>query len=146
MEKRRRVITRPRRSRGTSPFVSACKAVVGYMGAYALGVHLLGALGAPSVAAPWMSGLVSAAGLGLWMRKRQLESGPSPALLKAVDRVSRDMEGVRDPDQLCHLVVSALAKAMGEQQLQALKSVGELIDENPKQAALVVRNWLNNAA
>lgn len=38
------------------------------------------------------------------------------------------------------------AKALGEQQLQALKSVGELIDENPKQAALVVRNWLNNAA
>jgi flagellar M-ring protein FliF len=30
--------------------------------------------------------------------------------------------------------------------MQALKSVGELIDENPKQAALVVRNWLNNAA
>lgn len=38
------------------------------------------------------------------------------------------------------------AKAMGEQQMQALKSVGELIDENPKQAALVVRNWLNNEA
>ncbi|WEJ57959.1 flagellar basal-body MS-ring/collar protein FliF [Devosia sp. FJ2-5-3] len=38
------------------------------------------------------------------------------------------------------------AKAVGEQQMQALKSVGELIDENPKQAALVVRNWLNSAA
>lgn len=38
------------------------------------------------------------------------------------------------------------AKSMGEQQLRTLKTVGTLVDENPKQAALVVRDWLNNAA
>ena len=38
------------------------------------------------------------------------------------------------------------AKSMGEAQLQTLKTVGTLVDENPKQAALIVRDWLNNAA
>jgi flagellar M-ring protein FliF len=38
------------------------------------------------------------------------------------------------------------AKALGEAQLQQLKSVGSLVDENPKQAALIVRGWLSNAA
>jgi flagellar M-ring protein FliF len=38
------------------------------------------------------------------------------------------------------------AKSMGEQQLRTLKTVGTLVDENPKQAALIVRDWLNNAA
>ena len=38
------------------------------------------------------------------------------------------------------------AKSMGEAQLQTLKTVGTLVDENPKQAALIVRDWLNSAA
>jgi flagellar M-ring protein FliF len=38
------------------------------------------------------------------------------------------------------------AKSMGEAQLQTLKTVGSLVDENPKQAALIVRDWLNSAA
>jgi flagellar M-ring protein FliF len=38
------------------------------------------------------------------------------------------------------------AKSLGEQQLRTLKTVGTLVDENPKQAALIVRDWLNNAA
>jgi len=38
------------------------------------------------------------------------------------------------------------AKALGEAQMQTLKSVGTLIEENPKQAALVVRDWLKSAA
>jgi flagellar M-ring protein FliF len=38
------------------------------------------------------------------------------------------------------------AKSMGEQQLQTLKTVGSLVDENPKQSTLVVRDWLNSAA
>ena len=40
----------------------------------------------------------------------------------------------------------ASAKSMGEAQMQTLKTVGTLVDENPKQAALIVRDWLNNAA
>ena len=38
------------------------------------------------------------------------------------------------------------AKSMGETQLQTLKTVGTLVEENPKQAALIVRDWLGNAA
>ncbi|HHY50457.1 MAG TPA: flagellar M-ring protein FliF [Alphaproteobacteria bacterium] len=38
------------------------------------------------------------------------------------------------------------AKSLGEAQAQTLKTVGELVDENPKQAALIVRDWLSNAA
>lgn len=38
------------------------------------------------------------------------------------------------------------AKSVGEAQLQTLKTVGTLVDDNPKQAALIVRDWLNNAA
>ncbi|HVX80029.1 MAG TPA: flagellar basal-body MS-ring/collar protein FliF [Devosiaceae bacterium] len=38
------------------------------------------------------------------------------------------------------------AKSMGEQQLQTLKTVGTLVEENPKQAALIVRDWLNSPA
>jgi flagellar M-ring protein FliF len=38
------------------------------------------------------------------------------------------------------------AKAIGESQAQTLKTVGELVDENPKQAALIVRDWLGSAA
>jgi len=36
------------------------------------------------------------------------------------------------------------ARAMGEAQLETLKSVGQLVDENPKQAALIVRDWLSS--
>lgn len=38
------------------------------------------------------------------------------------------------------------AKSMGESQVQTLKTVGTLVDDNPKQAALIVRDWLTNAA
>jgi flagellar M-ring protein FliF len=37
------------------------------------------------------------------------------------------------------------ARAMGETQANTLKTVGELVDENPKQAALIVRDWLASA-
>lgn len=40
----------------------------------------------------------------------------------------------------------ASAKSMGESQLQTLKTVGTLVEENPKQAALIVRDWLGSAA
>lgn len=38
------------------------------------------------------------------------------------------------------------ARSLGESQAKALKTVGELVDENPKHAALIVRDWLGNAA
>ena len=38
------------------------------------------------------------------------------------------------------------AQSLGATQGQTLKSVGSLVDENPKQAAMIVRDWLSNAA
>ena len=38
------------------------------------------------------------------------------------------------------------AKSLGESQVKALKMVGELVEENPKQASLIVRDWLSEAA
>ena len=38
------------------------------------------------------------------------------------------------------------ARSIGEAQAETLKTVGELVDENPKQAALIVRDWLSNPA
>ncbi len=40
----------------------------------------------------------------------------------------------------------ANAKSMGETQLQTLQTVGQLVEDNPKQAALIVRDWLGSAA
>jgi flagellar M-ring protein FliF len=40
----------------------------------------------------------------------------------------------------------ANARTMGETQLQTLKTVGTLVEENPRQAALIVRDWLGSAA
>lgn len=40
----------------------------------------------------------------------------------------------------------ANARSMGETQLNTLRTVGTLVEENPKQAALIVRGWLSNAA
>lgn len=36
------------------------------------------------------------------------------------------------------------ARQLGETQAQTLKTVGQLVDENPKQAALIVRDWLGD--
>jgi flagellar M-ring protein FliF len=40
----------------------------------------------------------------------------------------------------------ASAKSMGEAQVQTLKTVGSIVDDNPKQAATIVRDWLSSAA
>jgi flagellar M-ring protein FliF len=37
------------------------------------------------------------------------------------------------------------AKQLGAAQAQTLKTVGSLVQENPKQAALIVRDWLSSA-
>jgi flagellar M-ring protein FliF len=38
------------------------------------------------------------------------------------------------------------ARSMGEHHARTLESVGEIVEENPKQATLIVRDWLNQAA
>jgi flagellar M-ring protein FliF len=38
------------------------------------------------------------------------------------------------------------AKSLGEAQVKTIKMVGQLVEENPKQATMLVRDWLNQAA
>lgn len=38
------------------------------------------------------------------------------------------------------------AKSLGESQVKTLKMVGEMVDDNPKQASLIIRDWLSEAA
>jgi flagellar M-ring protein FliF len=38
------------------------------------------------------------------------------------------------------------ARSLGESHAKTLQSVGEIVEENPKQATLIVRDWLNQAA
>ena len=56
--------------------------------------------------------------------------------------IANDSEEVKDKTPAW----VANAKSMGETQLQTLKMVGDLVEENPKQAALIVRDWLGSAA
>lgn len=69
--------------------------------------------------------------------------GPSLATI-APERLPDDGEengeqAVRAPAWMNH------AKSLGETQAQTLKTVGQLVDDNPKQAALIVRDWLSSA-
>lgn len=83
-----------------------------FAGTYTLGLAVLGALGVPVSAVPLLSGALTALSFTIWGQKQRHRSGPSPAHLRAVDRVSREMDGVTDPAQLGYLVVSALHKAL----------------------------------
>ena len=56
------------------------------------------------------------------------------------DEKSEESEEARLPSWVSQ------AKSMGEAQAQTLRSVGQLVEENPKQAALIVRDWLSSAA
>lgn len=65
-------------------------------------------------------------------------------LLGADGKVIADAEPEEAKDKTPAWVANA--KSMGETQLQTLKTVGTLVEENPKQAALIVRDWLGSAA
>ncbi|MCW5721422.1 MAG: flagellar M-ring protein FliF [Devosia sp.] len=89
--------------------------------------------------------------------KKVISPEPAPLALPAAVELGQNgtldadgqvipAEGHAEPTAPATIDWVSDAKAVGEQQMQALKSVGELIDENPKQAALVVRNWLNHQA
>jgi flagellar M-ring protein FliF len=71
-----------------------------------------------------------------------------PAAAVAIE----DIEPVEDPHAAAkarEAITEAWleqAKSLGESQIKALKMVGDLVDENPKQASMVVRDWLSEAA
>ena len=65
-------------------------------------------------------------------------------VLSADGQVIAEVEQEVDRDKTPAWVANA--KSMGETQLQTLKTVGTLVEENPRQAALIVRDWLGSAA
>jgi flagellar M-ring protein FliF len=65
-------------------------------------------------------------------------------VLSADGQVIPEPEDEEPPDRTPAWVANA--KSMGETQLQTLKTVGALVEENPRQAALIVRDWLGSAA
>jgi len=88
--------------------------------------------------------------------KRVLTPEPQPLALPMAAELGGDTMLAADgqlipagpelaPQQMAPTWISN-AKALGEHQLQTLRQVGELVEENPKQAAHIVRNWLQSAA
>ena len=70
------------------------------------------------------------------------ELGQHGMLVASGELVPAELEAPRDKTPAW----VANAKSMGESQLNTLKTVGTLVEENPKQAALIVRDWLSSAA
>lgn len=76
--------------------------------------------------------------------RRVLEPEAAPLALPPTDAAPEPVEGesvplaVAQPEWVDH------AKSMGEAQMKTLSTVGELVGENPKQATLIVRDWLNS--
>jgi len=66
------------------------------------------------------------------------------AIMPAISAGSSAEEGAAQSAQSTAWV--GQAKKMGEEQSRTLTDVGEVINENPKQASLIVRNWLGEAA
>jgi len=67
----------------------------------------------------------------------------SPSSLPSLGGEFEDEDGTskpRDPAWMKN------AKSMGETQANTLRTVGSLVEEHPKQAALIVRDWLASAA
>lgn len=109
---KRRLPPKRHATRRPSSLLGAIWVTVGFMGAYTVSLNAFAGLGMAGSVASVAAGGLTAIGFSLWSRKKQLEAAPSPVLLKAVERVSRDMDGMRDPDQVCHLVATALSKAL----------------------------------
>ncbi len=66
------------------------------------------------------------------------------AVMPAISAGASAQEGAEQAAQSTAWV--GQAKKMGEEQSRTLTDVGEVINENPKQASLIVRNWLGEAA
>lgn len=86
--------------------------------------------------------------------KRVLEPDTEPLALPSTSEVPQgqtqplemDEEGNQVPPKPQKPAWMDEAKLSGESQVQTLKDVGNIVEDNPKQAALVVRDWLNQAA
>lgn len=68
------------------------------------------------------------------------EMGTTPMTAEAAIEAATSISSAPGPDYM------GQAKSEGEAQTRALGSVGTLVGENPKQASVIVRDWLHQAA
>ncbi len=86
--------------------------------------------------------------------KRVLEPDSEPLALPETSEVPAGAQGGEianagdqaEPEKPGKPVWMDQAKMLGESQTETIKDVGSLVDENPKQATLAVRDWLHQAA
>ena len=85
-----------------------------------------------------------------------LPSSPAPGSQAAVESLAA--AGVAQAAQTQQMIENAsrppaqsgawmaAAKSMGEAKFQTIQQVGALVEEHPKQASMIIRDWLNQAA
>ncbi|RDE08240.1 flagellar basal-body MS-ring/collar protein FliF [Pelagibacterium lacus] len=85
--------------------------------------------------------------------KKALAPEAKPLALPAAASVPADYAGEDAPDPAAMLAARdateawlSQARSLGESQVKTLRMVGDLVEENPKQASLVIRDWLSEAA
>lgn len=87
--------------------------------------------------------------------RKVLAPEPKPLALPSTSAVAMTERDEENPDDLAATTQAReaasqawmeQAKSMGESQVKAIKMVGELVEDNPKQASLIVRDWLSSAA
>ena len=76
-------------------------------------------------------------------------SGPNGSALAANQAAAQQMAEFEEEQQQTRVARTPAwmndAKLQGAAQAQTLKTVGQLVEDNPKQAALIVRDWLSSA-
>lgn len=86
--------------------------------------------------------------------KKAIAPEARPLALPPASAVPAEYEEEEQPDPTVAAKARAAAteawmeqaRSLGESQVKTLKMVGELVEENPKQASLIVRDWLGEAA
>lgn len=81
--------------------------------------------------------------------KKVLEPDETPMLVTAQEAVDASGKHVDGPGSLEEEAREAWlddARSLGKAQVEAIERVGTLVQENPKQASMIIRNWLMEAA
>jgi flagellar M-ring protein FliF len=83
--------------------------------------------------------------------KRVLEPEEQPMLVtaqEAVDAEGNPVDGgeLKSPEEEARDQWLEEARSLGAAQIEAIERVGTLVQENPKQASMIIRNWLLEAA
>jgi len=83
--------------------------------------------------------------------KKVLEPDDEPMLVTAQEAVDAEGNvigntGPANPEEEAREAWLDDARSLGKAQIEAIERVGTLVQENPKQASMIIRNWLLEAA